>query len=67
MMVGYADRRDAYSRALWAHAISLRSVGHEHAARQGAITALVRIALHREPLRNAAQARSVPQVGGSLR
>ena len=62
----HADRRDAYCRILWDHAESLRRFGHDERARVGAVTAMVRMATHGAPIRNAAQAREVYRVGDRL-
>ncbi|KAH8081709.1 hypothetical protein JL720_8832 [Aureococcus anophagefferens] len=56
-MSQHVDRRDQFVRALWRHADTLRSAEHQAAARTSAVTALVRIGVHPEPLRSVAQAR----------
>ena len=65
-MSRHVDRRDQFVRALWRHADALRSAEHQAAARTSAVTALVRIGVHPEPLRSVAQARRVKSVGDRL-
>ncbi|KAH8083834.1 hypothetical protein JL720_8071 [Aureococcus anophagefferens] len=65
-MSQHVDRRDQFVRALWRHADTLRSAEHQAAARTSAVTALVRIGVHPEPLRSVAQARRVKSVGDRL-
>jgi len=63
---GHYDLRDSFCRALWDHAEGLRRFEFDQRARVGAVTALVRMATHPEPVRNAAQAREVSRVGDRL-
>ena len=62
----YYDLRDSYCRELWTRADELRRFEHDQRARVGMVTAMVRMAVHEEPIRNADQAREVFRVGETL-
>ena len=62
-MAAHVDRRDQFARALWDECDRRRRGEWDEAARRVMNTALVRVALHEDPLRSAAQARRVRSVG----
>lgn len=62
----HVDRRDQFVRALWRHADGLRLKEFEHRARTGAITALVKIAVHEGAVMNSYQALEIKMVGPRL-
>ena len=60
------DKRDQFVRTLWDRADTLRRGEFDTAARLATIKALVRIAVHEQPLRSATQCRQVKSVGSEM-
>ena len=60
------DKRDQFVRTLWDRADTLRRGEFDTAARLATIKALVRIAVHEQPLRSATQCRQVKSVGSAI-
>lgn len=60
------DKRDQFVRTFWDKADTQRRGEFDNAARLATIKAMVRIAVHEEPLRSATQCRQVRSVGPAI-
>ena len=60
------DKRDQFVRTLWDRADTLRRGEFDTAARLATVKALVRIAVHEQPIRSATQCRQVKSVGSAI-